>query len=127
MGAVQRVELELPGTAHHELVSYRVLPDSPVAQGKRIPRWARPSLVVRDGRSMRLHEAGRPQEGDYVYIFTPPRFIDLLARLFASRLDLDHRGKRKSVRKWTLRIGPRLDVCTSKDTLCIAELPLTCP
>ena len=41
------MELELPGTAHHELVVYHVVEDSPVARGERIPRWARPSLVVR--------------------------------------------------------------------------------
>jgi len=84
IGPVERVELELPGDAHHELVAYRVARESPVAHGERIPRWARPSLIVRDGRSMRLHEAGRPRPGDYVYIFVPPNFIRLLDRLFAS-------------------------------------------
>ena len=89
VGPVERVELELPGTAHHELVVYRVVEGSPVIRGKRLPRWARPSLVVRDGLSMRLHQAGRLQPGDYVYLFIAPRHVPLLDRLFASPALLD--------------------------------------
>lgn len=84
IGPVDRVELDLPGTAHHELVVYRVAPESPVAKGERVPRWARPSLVIRDGRSMRYQYAGRLQPGDQVYLFAPPRHLRLLDRLFAS-------------------------------------------
>jgi potassium/hydrogen antiporter len=83
-GPVEKVELELPGSANHELVVYRLSPNCPVAQGERLPRWARPSLIVREGRSMRLHEAGRVRTGDYVYIFAVPRMIPLLDRLFAT-------------------------------------------
>jgi len=93
-GPVHRVELELPGHASHELVAYRIAPGSPVAVGERIPRWARPSLIVRDGRSLRLHDAGRLRDGDYVYIFAPPRLVRLLDRLFArpaASLDLSDR------------------------------------
>jgi cell volume regulation protein A len=60
-----------------------------VARGERIPRWARPSLVVRDGRSMRFQDAGRVAAGDYVYIFVPDRYPRLLDRLFASRAVVD--------------------------------------
>ena len=87
-GPVERVELELPGTAHHELVVYHITEGSPVAKGHRLPRWARPSLVVREGRSFSLHHAGRLRPDDYVYIFTSPTFIALLDRLFASRATL---------------------------------------
>lgn len=90
IGPVERVELELPGSAHHELVAYRVVADSPVARGERVPRWARPSLVVRDGQSMRYQFAGRLQSGDSVYIFAAPRYIRLLDRLFASPVQLRH-------------------------------------
>lgn len=83
IGPIEKIELELPGGAHHELIAYRIVPDCPVAKGERIPRWARPSLVLREGRSMRLHEAGRLQPGDTVYIFATPRLIGLLDRLFA--------------------------------------------
>ncbi len=88
-GPLDKVELELPGSAHHELLAYRVVPGSPIAKGHRIPRWARPSLVVRDGRSMRFHDMGRLQAGDNVYIFVPDRYPRLLDRLFASRIEVD--------------------------------------
>jgi len=83
-GPVEKVELELPGSAHHELLVYRVVAGSPVARGERIPRWARPSLVIRDGQSMRYQYAGRLQAGDYVYLFIAARYPRLLDRLFAS-------------------------------------------
>lgn len=85
LGPVERVELELPGTAHHELVVYHITEESPVAKGHRLPRWARPSLVLRDGRSVSVHHAGRLEADDRVYIFTSPNLIPLLDRLFASR------------------------------------------
>jgi potassium/hydrogen antiporter len=88
LGPLEKVELELPGAAHYELVVYRIAPGSPVARGGRIPRWARPSLVVRDGHVMRLHHAGRLEAGDYVYIFTAPAHLRLLDRLFASPLEV---------------------------------------
>src|ERR1700736_711575 len=83
-GAVDRIELELPGHGDYEIVAYEVHADSPVASGHRIPRWARPSLLIRDGRSLRPHLAGRPQAGDQVYVITTPEFVGLLDRLFAS-------------------------------------------
>ncbi|HSK41010.1 MAG TPA: potassium/proton antiporter [Arenibaculum sp.] len=89
LGPVRRVELELPGSAHHELVAYRIAQGSPITAGERIPRWARPSLVVRGGQSMRLHHAGRLQPGDYVYIFTAPQRVHLLDRLFAGPAALE--------------------------------------
>ncbi len=89
IGPLDKVELELPGSAHHELLAYTVVPGSPVARGHRIPRWARPSLVVRDGRSMRFQDMGRLIAGDHVYIFVPDRYPRLLDRLFASRAEVD--------------------------------------
>jgi cell volume regulation protein A len=84
IGPVDQVERELPGTAHHELLAYRVVPGSPVARGVRLPRWARPSLVIRDGQSMAYQFAGRLRAGDYVYLFISQRYPRLLDRLFAS-------------------------------------------
>lgn len=88
-GEVDRLEVDLPRAANHELVSYRVIPGSPVLKGARIPRWATPSLVIRDGRSLRYQYAGRLRENDLVYVFVTPAFIPLLDRLFASRAELD--------------------------------------
>ncbi len=87
-GPLDKVELELPGSAHHELLAYTVAAGSPVARGERIPRWARPSLVVREGRSMKYQESGRLVAGDHVYIFVPDRYPRLLDRLFASRTEV---------------------------------------
>lgn len=72
MGEVDKLEVDLPGTATHELISYRVAKGSAILQGERIPRWAMPSLVVRDGKSIRYQYAGRLRENDLVYIFVMP-------------------------------------------------------
>jgi cell volume regulation protein A len=93
IGPVEKVELDLPGTANHELVVYHVVPDSPVARGARIPRWARPSLLVRNGQSMRPQIAGRIEAGDHVYLFAAQRNIRLLDRLFASPARLEDDDK----------------------------------
>jgi potassium/hydrogen antiporter len=85
IGAIDKVELDLPGAAHHELLSYRVVADSPVLSGARIPRWAMPSLVIRDGKSMRYQYAGRLRENDQLYLFIAPGYSRLLDRLFASK------------------------------------------
>jgi cell volume regulation protein A len=82
-GPVDRIELELPGRGDHEIVAYVVHPESAVAHGERIPRWARPSLVVRGGRTLRPHRFGRPQAGDQIYVITTPEYIGLLDKLFA--------------------------------------------
>lgn len=89
IGAIDKVELDLPGAAHHELLSYRVVAGSPVLSGARIPRWAMPSLVIRDGKSMRYQYAGRLRENDQVYLFIAPGYPRLLDRLFASKAPVD--------------------------------------
>lgn len=58
-------------------------------RGERIPRWATPSLVIRDGKSMRYQYAGRLRENDLVYLFIVPSYSRLLDRLFASRAPVD--------------------------------------
>jgi cell volume regulation protein A len=83
-GPVDRIELELPGRGDHEIVAYKVLPESPVGRGGRIPRWARPALIVRDGHTLRPHRAGRPRPNDQIYIVTTPAYVGLLDRLFAA-------------------------------------------
>lgn len=84
MGPLERIELELPGNPKHELLIYRVLDESPLVMGgATLPRWARPSLVVRSGRSMQPEQAGQLKAGDLVYLFTPPEYTTLLDRLFS--------------------------------------------
>ncbi|MGE5503441.1 MAG: potassium/proton antiporter [Actinomycetota bacterium] len=83
IGPVHRMELEIPG-ARHELVAYRIVADSLVAQGHRLPRWAVPSLVVRERTSYGFHAAGALRPGDMVYLFARPEKVAHLDRLFAS-------------------------------------------
>jgi potassium/hydrogen antiporter len=87
-GPVEKVELELPGTNTHELLIYHVIAGSPVERGAELPRWARPSLVIRNGVSMPYREAGTLIEDDHVYLFVAPNYPRLLDRLFASRATL---------------------------------------
>ena len=83
IGPVERMELEIPG-ARHELVAYRVVADSLVARGHRLPRWAEPSLVLRDDKSYSAHAAGHLKPGDTAYLFARPERVPHLDRLFAS-------------------------------------------
>ncbi|RAU23859.1 potassium/proton antiporter [Paramagnetospirillum kuznetsovii] len=83
IGPVERMELEIPG-ARHELVAYRIVADSLVARGHRLPRWAEPSLVVRDDKSYSAHAAGHLKPGDTAYLFARPERVPYLDRLFAS-------------------------------------------
>lgn len=89
IGAIDKVELDLPGAANHELLAYRVVAGSPVLRGERIPRWAMPSLVIRDGKSMRYQYAGRLRENDQIYLFIAPSYSKLLDRLFATEAPVD--------------------------------------
>lgn len=88
---IDRIELELPGRAEHELVGYRLSERSPALTGARIPRWARPSLIIRDGHSLRPHQAGALQASDTVYLFCAEHHVRLLDRIYASSRGLDAR------------------------------------
>jgi potassium/hydrogen antiporter len=83
-GPVDRVDLELPGKADYELVAYRIHEQSVAARGRRLERWARPSLLVRDGHVRPPHAAGALQPGDLVYLFAPAARIPILDRLFGA-------------------------------------------
>lgn len=93
IGPVERVELEIPG-ARHELVAYRVVADSLVARGQRLPPWAEPSLVLRNGRTFGGFAINALRPGDTAYLFARPERVPHLDRLFASPAPLaeaDHR------------------------------------
>ena len=88
-GLVDRVELELPGGAELELVGYKIHPESTVAQGERIPRWARPVLIMRGGLTYSIHSAGPLQAEDQVYLFASPTQIQALDSIYAKPADFD--------------------------------------
>lgn len=93
-GPLERIELELPGNPKHELLIYRVLEESPLIVGAAtLPQWARPSLVVRNGRSIQPEHAGPLKAGDLVYLFSPPEYTTLLDRLFSENKSPDHNDK----------------------------------
>jgi len=93
-GPLERIELELPGNPKHDLLIYRVLEDSPlVTENIVLPRWARPSLVVRNGHSMPPELAGTLKSGDLVYLFTAPEYTPLLDRLFSHSKNPDLNDK----------------------------------
>ena len=83
-GLVDRVELELRGAAEMELVGYKIHPDSAIAKGERVPRWARPVMVIRDGLSYSVHTIGPLQADDQVYLFSSARRVRLLDQIYAS-------------------------------------------
>jgi cell volume regulation protein A len=83
-GAIDRIQLDLPDEAAHELVAYRLAADSPLIAERRVPRWVRPALVVRDGKSIRSMRSERLRAGDVIYVFVRPHRIPLLDRLVAS-------------------------------------------
>ena len=82
-GLVDRVELELPGGGELELIGYRIHPESTVARGKRVPRWARPILILRNGRSFTVHKASGLQAEDRAYLFASPRQTAILDNIYA--------------------------------------------
>ncbi len=86
-GPVERIDIELPGRGDHEIVTYRVTAESAVGRGRRIPRWARPALILRDGRSLRFEAAGPLVAGDQVYIIAATEHVRLLDQLFARPAD----------------------------------------
>ncbi len=85
-GPVDRMEVDLPGLADRELVAYVLHPDSGVAQGRTLPRWARPLLVRRGGRV--LSSPRQLQAGDRVYLLIAHAQVPLLDKLFGRSLDL---------------------------------------
>lgn len=87
VGPVERVELDLPGAPRHELVVYHVIADSPVTHGEAIPRWARPSLIIRGQEKLQFEAVGTLQPGDYAYIMCAPEHVRLLDRLFAGSVN----------------------------------------
>ena len=65
-------EVDLPGLVDSSLILYQLTEKSPAVLGESIPRWAQPSLVVRNGIA---YFSGRVlkrlQDEDKVYVFLP--------------------------------------------------------
>lgn len=83
-GLVDRLEIELRGGSEFELVGYRIHPESAIAKGERIPRWARPALIIRGGETHSFHTIGPLKANDQVYLFASPTRLRLLDRIYTS-------------------------------------------
>ena len=77
----QRTEIDLPGLDDHEIVAYPVPSSGAFAQGRELPRWARPVLVRRDGQVITAPRQFLP--GDQVYFLATPQQVPLLDKLLA--------------------------------------------
>lgn len=90
--ALERIELELPGSPKHELLIYRMMKDSPLLKNiDSLPRWVQPALIIRNGNPMQMYQVSKLEPGDLVYLFATPEYAVLLDRLFASCQNLDER------------------------------------
>jgi cell volume regulation protein A len=78
----QRVELDLPGQLAQELVGYSVATNSPYLRRGLLPKWAKPTLVVRDEKVLTPEEAANARVGDYMYLLAPPEKAQALDRFF---------------------------------------------
>lgn len=86
-GPVDRIDIEVPGTIRHELVVYRVESGSEAATRDRLPRWAHPAMLVRNGRKRPFRPGDGLQAGDFVYVFCAPEYRRMLDRVFAHPAD----------------------------------------
>lgn len=88
--ALERIELELPGSPKHELLIYRMMKDSPfLKEIHALPRWAQPSLVIRNGNPLPIQQVQKLESGDLVYLFATPEYARLMDRLFANNRGVD--------------------------------------
>jgi len=85
MAPVDRMEIDLPGLADHEIVTYRLSPGGPLAKGRALPRWARPVLLRRDGQVITAPR--QFDAGDQVYFLATPNQVPLLDRLLSGGSD----------------------------------------
>ena len=83
---LQQIDLDIPGRFEHELLGYRLEPDSNAA-GKPLERLPLPpeaeiAAVIRGAQVMNLNGVGLLQAGDYVYVLAVPRHVEALNRTF---------------------------------------------
>ncbi len=80
---VKRIDIDLPGQLHEELVGYPLRDPSPATRLRALPSWVKPVLVVRAGKVLDPMMAGNLKSGDYGYFLAPTMRIPRLDRFFA--------------------------------------------
>lgn len=93
-GAVQRVNLEVPGQFEQEFVGYLITPEA-AAVGQsprrlRLPEGAHIVSVIRGERSLPVTEVRRLEAGDYVYLFAPGAVVHALDSIFTAMPQPDY-------------------------------------
>jgi cell volume regulation protein A len=108
---VDRVEIDLPGLADHEIVTYRLPAGGSIAQGRELPRWARPVLLRREGQVITA-----PRQftaGDQVYFLATPPQVPLLDRLLGGAPD---ESDAESTLYGDFAIGPAVTLKALRET-----------
>lgn len=87
-GAVQRVNLDVPGQFQQELVGYHITPQA-AAVGQspsrlRLHENTHVLAIIRDQRTLTPMEAQKLEPGDYVYLFTTAGHVSALDNLFGA-------------------------------------------
>ncbi len=68
----EKNEIDLPGLNDGSLTMYRLTEESPVLNGMKIPKWAEPSLIVRNGMAYSFNaKKTLLKTNDRVYVFSP--------------------------------------------------------
>ena len=93
-GAVQRVNLDVPGQFEQELVGYRITPEA-AAIGQspstlRLPAGARALAVIRGEESFSIADVEALAPDDYLYLLAPGRAVSALDKLFATIVQPDY-------------------------------------
>lgn len=87
-GAMQRVNLDVPGRYEQEFIGYRVTPDAAAAgeapKRLHLPEGARVLTVVRGNENLSPEKVKRLEPGDYVYLLAPDAAAESLDKLFAA-------------------------------------------
>ncbi|MCB1353132.1 MAG: potassium/proton antiporter [Rhodobacteraceae bacterium] len=88
---LSRVEIDIPGQVEQEIAGYPIGSDTIILGLTRVPSWARPLLVVREGNIMDKAEAGALRPGDYAYFLVPRDRLPRLDSLFRESPDVARR------------------------------------
>lgn len=111
-GAVQRINLDVPGRFEDEFVGYRVTAEAaaagePPAQ-LRLPDNARVVTVLRGGASFAPAEVAALAPDDYVYVLAPSSAVAALDHLFAPAQQPEHLEEHHFFGDFTLNGDARL-------------------
>lgn len=66
----EKMQIDLPGLTDSALIAYELSEKTPVVLGESIPKWARPTLVIRNGISYTPSSIRQLKAGDSVYVFS---------------------------------------------------------